>query len=432
MNKIKKICYSFGAVATALSYQAFSTYIIFFYVDTLRLKAGLAAIAMLIYGAWNAINDPLAGFISDSTRTKWGRRIPFIFFGAVPFGLVYFLIWTPFFDSSNMVMLFLYFLMIICLFDALYTIVVLNWASLFPEMFPSLKERAQVNSYRQTFGMIGLVIGIALPPVIYSSIGWAKMGAIFGTLITIAYFISLTGSREKIEYLRSKPLPLGKALSSTFRNLPFIAFVTSNLLIQYAFTLVLAIIPFYAKYVLAARATETSIILLFAFITAMPMMFVWRALAVQYGAKKCYLAAIAIFILMLLPFILITNVKGAIIASAMLGIGLAGIILLSDVLISDIIDYDRTKTGLRREGMYFGVNAFVTRFAIALEAASIGIIFSIAKYNPIIFTQTKAFLIGLRILVAGLPIIALAIAFVIMLYYPLNNAAEPATKGRDS
>jgi GPH family glycoside/pentoside/hexuronide:cation symporter len=432
VNKLHKIFYSFGAIATALSYQAFSTYIIFFYVDTLRLKAGLAAIAMLIYGAWNAINDPLAGFISDSTRTKWGRRIPYIFFGAVPFGLIYFLIWTPAFDSSNMIMLFLYFLMIICLFDALYTIVVLNWASLFPEMYPSLKERAQVNAYRQTFGMIGLVIGIALPPIIYSSIGWAKMGAIFGALITFAYFISLLGSKEGKEFYKGKPLPLGKAISCTFSNIPFLIFAISNLLIQYAFTLVLAIIPFYAKYVLGARAAETSIILLFAFVTAMPMMFVWRALAVQYGAKKCYLAAIAIFISILFPFLFITNVKGAIIASAMLGIGLAGIILLSDVLISDIIDYDKIKTGSRREGMYFGVNAFVTRFAIALEAASIGLIFSMTKYNPIIFTQTKAFLIGLRMLVAGLPIIALVIAFGIMIYYPLDGAQCKPLSGKSS
>jgi len=78
-------------------------------------------------------------------------------------------------------------------------------------------------------------------------------------------------------------------------------------------------------------------------------------------------------------------------------------------------------THVRREGMYFGVNAFVCRFAIALEAASIGLVFTFTKYNPIIFTQTKAFLLGLRVLVAGLPMIALAVAFGIMIYYPLSK-----------
>ncbi len=421
MNKLKKICYSFGAVGTALSYQAFSTYIIFFYVDTLRLEAGLAAAAMLIYGVWNAVNDPIAGFISDSTKTRWGRRIPYIFLGSIPFGLVYFLLWAPPFTSMNMTALFLYFLAFICVFDTLYTVVVLNWASLFPEMYPGLKERAQVNSYRQTFGMMGLVIGIALPPLIYTSIGWAKMGAVFGAIIALAYLVSLIGSRETKKFMGTKPLPLIKAVTETFRNFPFIAFVTSNLLIQYAFTMVLAMIPFYAKYVLEAKLADTSLILLSTFVIAMPMMFVWRALAERFGAKACYMAAILEFIIMLVPFLFIRSIGAAVVSSGLLGAGLAGIILFSDVLISDVIDHDRTRTGVRREGMYFGVNAFICRFAIALEAASIGLVFSFTKYNPVIFSQTKAFLIGLRILEGGLPIIALALAFWIMTYYPLSG-----------
>ena len=384
---------------------------------------------MLIYGVWNAINDPIAGFISDSTKTRWGRRIPYILFGAIPFGVVYFLIWATPFNSSSMLPLFLYFLFFICLFDGLYTVVVLNWASLYPEMYPSLKERTQVNSYRQTFGMIGLVIGIALPPLIYSAIGWQKMGAIFGAIITIAFLISLIGSRENLKYSSEKPLPFTKAISATFRNFPFITFVSSNLLIQYAFTMVLAVIPFYAKYVLEASATETSLILFSAFVIAMPMMFVWRALVVRFGAKACYMAAILIFIVMLIPFLLIDNIAAAVISSGLLGAGLSGIILLSDVLISDVIDHDAKMTHVRREGMYFGVNAFVCRFAIAMEAASIGLVFTFTKYNPIIFTQTKAFLLGLRVLVAGLPMIALAVAFGIIIYYPLDYArGKPLSK----
>jgi len=376
---------------------------------------------MLIYGVWNAVNDPIAGFISDSTKTKWGRRIPYIFFGAVPFGIAYFLLWASPFSSSNMTALFLYFLFTICLFDGFYTVVVLNWASLFPEMYPSLAERAQVNSYRQTFGMLGLVIGVALPPLIYITIGWAKMGAVFGAIITTAFLVALAGSKENLKYSSEKPLPLIKSISATFRNFSFITFVSSNLLIQYAFTMVLAIIPFYAKYVLDLGAIETSLILAAALLIAIPMMFVWRTVSIKFGAKASYMSSIMIFLIALIPFLFISGFSAAVISSGFLGIGLAGIILLSDVLISDVIDHDWTKTGVRREGMYFGVNAFVCRFAIALEAASIGLVFSLTKYNPIIFTQTKAFLLGLRILVAGLPIVALAIAFGIMVFYPLSK-----------
>jgi GPH family glycoside/pentoside/hexuronide:cation symporter len=92
-----------------------------------------------------------------------------------------------------------------------------------------------------------------------------------------------------------------------------------------------------------------------------------------------------------------------------------------DLIIADVIDEDETKTGTRREGMYFGANAFITRFAIALEALSMGLIFVSTDYNPYIFTQSDVFLTGLRFLIAGFPLIALLLAFVIIWFYPLSG-----------
>jgi len=416
---MNKLAYSFGAVATALSYQAFATYILFFYVDTMGLSASLAAAAMLVYGIWNAVNDPIAGFLSDRTRTRWGRRIPYIAFGAVPFGLVYFFLWSPPFDSGRMSLLFFYFLVLICLFDGFYSFVVLNWASLYPEMFQTLRERAQVNSMRQFFGVWGLIIGIALPPLIYSAFGWKAMGALFGLIIAGAFLISLIGSCEKREFTLDRPLGIGSALASTLRNRSFLTFVTSNLFVQYAFTMVLAVLPFYAKYVLGAGPRQTSMVLISAFVVEMPMLFVWGRLAVRFGAKGTYMTALACFAAAVLPFALVGGLRGAMMTAGLAGAALGGVIVLSDVLISDVIDEDELKTGARREGMYFGVNAFVTRFAIALEAASIGIAFALTGYDPGLLLQPDSFILGLRALLGGFPALGMGAAFAIMTLYPL-------------
>ena len=420
-SNIKKLAYSFGAVATALSYQAFSTYIIYFYVDVVKLSVGLATWGMLIWGIWNAINDPLMGFISDRTRTRWGRRIPYILFTALPFGLIYFLIWSPPFTALQQLSLFLYFLIFICLFDLCYTITVLNWASLFPEMFRTLDERAQVNAYRQSFGMLGLIIGIALPPLLFTTIGWSLMGAIFGALIILAYYISLWGSYERKIPSEEKSLGLIAALKNTLINRSFATFVTSNLFIQYTFTMVLALIPFYAKYILKVPEQKITIIMLGALSVAIPMMFVWRSLTVKFGAKKTYLAAILVMAAALLPFSFINDFALTVLAALLVGASFSGIILISDVLISDIIDEDSIKTQTRREGIYFGANAFICRFSIALEALSIGLIFTQTGYNPNVLMQTPQFLLGLRWLLSGFPILALALAFLIMWFYPLNE-----------
>ena len=418
---IKKLAYSLGAVATALSYQSFSTYVIFFYVDVMKLNPGWAALGMSVFGVWNAVNDPIAGFISDRWRSPWGRRIPYIAAGAVPFGLLYLLLWTPPYDASRMMWLFAYFLLFICLFDGIYTVVILNWASLFPEMYPGTDERAQVNSYRQSFGMLGLILGVALPPVIYSTLGWPAMGCIFGAVITVVTLITLLGSREKKEFFLDKPLKFRDAIVNTFSSRSFLIFVLSNLFIQYVFTMILAMVPFYAKYVLDAGALATSLMLLVTFVTAMVMMFAWRPVAVRFGSRTGYMAAIVILGVSLVPFLFITNFISAIISTALVGIGLAGMILISDILISDVIDEDEIRSGVRREGIFFGFNAFVTRFAIAMEAASLGMVFTFTRYNAYVHHQSASFLMGLRLLIAGLPIAALIIAFVIMKYYPLSG-----------
>ena len=234
----------------ALSFQAFSTYIVFFYVDIVKLPAYLAATGMLIYAVWNAINDPLAGYISDHTHSRWGRRIPYIALGAIPFGLIYFLLWIPpFTEYSQIFMLFIYFVVFICLFDTFYTITILNWSCLYPEMFPGLKERSQVNAFRQTFTMFGLLLGVALPPIIYGSLGWGVLGAVFGVLIAVSLLIVLFGSREHVQYCQEKQLSFWLSFKYTFQNSSFLTFVFANFFVQFSFLMVLATVPFFTKYV---------------------------------------------------------------------------------------------------------------------------------------------------------------------------------------
>ncbi|MGB9613428.1 MAG: MFS transporter, partial [Candidatus Margulisiibacteriota bacterium] len=364
-------------------------------------------------------------------RTPLGRRIPYLAFGAIPFGIVYFLLWTPPFGGIEQVrLLFLYFVVFICLFDGLYTLTILNWASLYPEMYPSLEERAQVNAYRQSFGMLGLLLGVALPPLIYSTWGWKTMGAIFGAIITLALLIALWGSHERKEFSLDQPLSLGQALKATFKNRSFLIFVFANLLVQYTFTMILATVPFFAKYVLNADPVATTMILAAAFLTAIPALFVWRWLTLKFGAKVCFMLSMVSLALFLFPLLYLQTYATALLVSSMIGFGLAGFILVSDVIISDVIDEDEINTGTRREGMYFGINAFVTRFAIGLEALSLSSVFLYTGYNPYVFTQTKSFIFGLRMLIAGLPIIAMIFGFAIMFWYPLSGVKLKELKRR--
>src|SRR5215831_12373302 len=95
LSGARKILYASGSLGVALSYQAFGTYIQFLYIDILGVKASLFGIGWSLYGIWNALNDPLAGYLSDRTRTRWGRRTPWIAGAFVPLGLFFYLLWVP-------------------------------------------------------------------------------------------------------------------------------------------------------------------------------------------------------------------------------------------------------------------------------------------------------------------------------------------------
>ena len=173
---LSRIAYSIGTVASPLLFQAIGAYLIFFYTDVVRLEVGLVSLAFAIsYGVWNAINDPLVGHLSDRTRTRWGRRIPYIFVGAPLAALLFVLVWSPPVGGQPLAQphdlsIFIYLAVTIGLFDLMFTSANLAYASLFPEMFAGLRERAGVMIYRQIAAVVGLLLALGATPVLAKSL----------------------------------------------------------------------------------------------------------------------------------------------------------------------------------------------------------------------------------------------------------------------
>lgn len=167
----QKVAYSNGNFAINLMAQTFATYAVFFYVDVLGVRPGWIGLAMFIHGIFNAFMNPIFGYISDRTHSRWGRRLPYIVMGMIPLAAAFTMIWIPLVQGAS---LFWYFLITVLLYDIFFVVVVLNWTSLFPEMFTTLSERSFVSAWRQMFGLIGMILGVAIPPLLYTSIGGSR------------------------------------------------------------------------------------------------------------------------------------------------------------------------------------------------------------------------------------------------------------------
>lgn len=424
MSRKKDLFYSMGNFGSGLPAAVFSTFIFFFYVDFLKMPSKLIGLGMGLYGIWNAINDPLLGQVSDRTRTKRGRRIPYILFGSIPLAVTFILVWTPPQGwHGNTTLMFIYFLAAIFLYDTLYTLVILNWTALFPEMYKTQEERTRVSAYRQVLGLAGTLIGTALPPILYDKIGWGAMGIVFAGLTLVSILMSLIGSREDMTMQGSESLPLGQALLATFKNKSFITFVLGYTFIQFTILMLQTVMPFYSKYVLGVQGFKVSLILGTLIIVSIFFVIPWSKAANRIGSKKTMLVSIVLYGLGMIPFWFVRSYFGALAAAAFVGIGLAGIIILIDVFISDIVDEDELKTGVRREGMYFGINALFIRIAISFQSIIMGFVLDSTGYNADlgIGSQPQSALTGLKMLITFIPLITVVLSFICYKFYPLDG-----------
>lgn len=421
----KKTAYAIGNLGASVSYQAVSTYIQFFYLDVMRLAPGLMALAMTIFAIWNSINDPLAGALSDRTRTRWGRRIPYILFGTLPMAIFFVMLWrVPDFFAGDPFALFLYLVTMLFLFDTTHTVVTLNYAALFPEMYTTLSDRAQMSSWRQIFAVIGTALGIALPPVLYATFGWGAFALFIGVITAVTLYISLLGSHERALQAGQDSLPLRAALKATFRNRSFAAYMGMQVMLQFAFLLIMAAIPFYAKYVLNASESITSLLLGATLVVAGVLLLVWGRIAARFGARTTMLAALGVFGVALIPFLFVDSVGGTLLTTAAAGIGLSGVMIIPDIMLSDVIDEDAIKTGTRREGMYYGIQGLLIRAAIVLQALVLNTLLSAGGYDPALSVnaQPPELAFGLRLAVSLVPLVAIVLGMGAVLLYPLHGA----------
>ncbi|RPI26264.1 MAG: MFS transporter, partial [Chloroflexota bacterium] len=204
------LSYSMGNFANTIAYQVFGNRIQFYYVDVLGLNPAIAGVLWTLYGLWNAVNDPLMGQVTDRTRTRMGRRVPYVFLGAIPLGLSFFFLWTP--PGKSPWLLAAYFIGILFIFDTLYSLVFIAYNSLFPEVAPTLKDRVDLLAVREILATIALLLAFILAPILSDAVGYIWMGAIMGLLVAVGYLVSMAGVRENVAGIKDDSVGITASL----------------------------------------------------------------------------------------------------------------------------------------------------------------------------------------------------------------------------
>jgi GPH family glycoside/pentoside/hexuronide:cation symporter len=427
-NVFKDVCYSFGNFSGGILGQAMSIMFVFFYVDKLGLDRNYYAIAMLIYGAWNAVNDPLIGIISDKTKAKMGRRKPYMLFGAIPFGLSLVLLFSPFEAVvGNQVSLFIYFTFAICLFDTFFTMTMLAWSAALPEMYLDEKNRARVNSISQMLGVAGgIVVTLTIEPIV-NQYGFKTMAWIFAVIGAVTMLISAYGVRERGRAKEKESLSFFKSFTYTFKNKAFIICVLSVLFIEVGKAVCLSTITFYSKYVMQSDS-GVMLIMGSVYVSSILSAFAVWYLITRLGTKTTYILTTAVFALGALGFFLAPNMPISIAAAIVAGFGLAGTMIVPNMIYAQIIDDDQVRTGVRRDGTYFGMNALVMRLSIVIQGFVTTWIFNRTGYlsepelAALQTVQPESAVQGIRALMGLVPLVFALLAAAILFLYPIDKA----------
>ncbi len=268
----------------------FTIYVFTFYYAVVGLDVNLITLGFILWSIWNAINDPLLGALSDRTKTKWGRRTPYIIASIIPLCVIIVLLWTPPLDSP--ISSFIYFLVVMALFDTFYTMYDLNYCALFPEMFQGLSDRAKASAVKQIFTVFGLLFAFLLPTFIITDLTdsayiteYMYAGIVMSIIIFVGAIIMIKfGISERTEFSEDyKTAPsILTSLKFSLKNKSFRIFIIMNVTYWYVVGMLPMIAPLYGRFVLGiSDAMLLGILLGLAFISAAIFMALWRFIIVK-------------------------------------------------------------------------------------------------------------------------------------------------------
>jgi GPH family glycoside/pentoside/hexuronide:cation symporter len=424
-SRAQSIAFGASGFPTQLMAQTFSAFVVYFYVSQLAVPAGWVAVAMIAHGILNAVLNPVVGALSDRIRTPWGRRVPWIGLGIVPLVVAFALIWMP--PGLPPAGLIAWFLIVVAVYDIAFVVVVLNISALFPEIFRTTEERARGNVPRQIFAILGIVLGTAGAPLLYDSIGWPGMALVLGGVCLVLLVWSFLGGMIERRVPEdaaegTAPMRFRDQVTYTFRNRAFVPYVLGSLFVQTAVAVILAAIPFYVRYSLRAAEGEGSLLLGAIFVTAIPSIVLWSAVVRRTSPRTALLWSVAVFGVAVLGYLVPSNVLGAALVGVAVGVGVGGLLQLLEVVLAQIIDADAVRTGHRREGAYFGVNGFVVRGSVVLQAIVAAGVLTASGFDATLGdAQPPSVDGGIRLMLAVIPLGFTALAWLCFSLYPIRS-----------
>jgi glycoside/pentoside/hexuronide:cation symporter, GPH family len=424
--RLKSFNYAIGMFGTSIPINMLKTYAAIFYVVNLGLTTVQFSLILFVYAFIDAIDNPIYGFLSDRTRTRWGRRRPWLVIGTPLLVLGFIAFYSPPAAMAGNVLLGY------CMFFYIFTgtldsVINANYAALFPELFRTDAARAATNAMRQAFQLVAMIISIAMTPMVTSVIGYQMTAILYGLLggVVIIY-MSLTSREVVVGQVEEKP-QLWSSIKALVANRKFWIAGFANAFYSAAMSLVLASMPFFVKYTLNIPDSQATLLFASVLLIAIGCVAIWARLVKRYSLIPIWRIALATLAVSFAPLYFANSLITAIIAAAVVGFGFAGVITTMDLIGAKIMDEDTRKYNLRREGIIANALGFMNRLNGLFTSAAFFLVFRLFGFesglNPGPQPENAA-----RFLLTVFPLILMVISFAFSFFISFEKAETPAPK----
>jgi len=437
---VVKSAYALGALGPAMAGSTIIFFFMIFLTNVAGLPPLLAGTVLLIAKLWDAVNDPIIGWLSDKTRTRIGRRLPWIAASTLPFAALFALQWWIPPTDGNTTLTFAYFVVVVIVFRAVYTALTLPHQALTAELTRDYDERTRLSGFRQFADLGGSVLGLVVAMGVFAWLADAPpstqffgLGAVIALAVVVTMPVSLLGIWRAARKADWDPggkevLHPYEGVKIALRNRPFrmVAgiFLCSWLALQFTAT----ILPYYVTNWMGLPYSEFNKLAITVQGTGLLLIPFWSWLAVRWGKNAVYLAGMSFWLVAQgVLFFLPNDELGAVYGLAvMAGIGVSVCYLIPFAMLPDVIELDELETGERREGVFYGMLVFLQKGALALGTFIVGLVLQLAGFQPtgpegIAPEQPESALFAIRVAIGPLPAAVLLLGMWLTTRYPINK-----------
>ena len=428
LTRGKKLLYGAGDIGFSLTSTIIGVYFLFFLIEVVGLRPALAALPILIGKIWDFVNDPIFGHLSDRTRTRWGRRRPYLLFGALPLAFTFTMLWyKPDFDSTTTLVI--YYSVAYIIFEASATMLYMPYFALTPELTSDYDERTSLTSYRMFFSILGSLLAFTVPSIIvgeFTPENASKvllMGAVFGLVSALPMFLTFFGTEEREELAELEKPTILESIRSVWKNIPFRYGLGIFLATWISVDILQSSLLFYVKFVVN-REPENEIIMATIFVIAMFALPIWNWVSERWSKRYAYMAGIAFWAVVQMVLIMLgpsTPLTLILVFCAMAGIGVAAAHVLPWAILPDAIEWYEYKTGERHEGMFYSMTTLARKVTSAGTVPIIGFVLELTGYQPNLAQQSARAVTGIKMVIGPIPAILLVVGIVIAYFYPLDR-----------